>query len=111
MSLKISVEEKSEIERIILLMNLGLTNALNEGLISIEEAENFLFSPYTMEQLKELKVNKEIIRIINLGCELENVEHLIPDKLTDSIDEIKNQSIKLLKTLPKPNLPLKKWID
>jgi len=111
MKLNVSIEEISEIERFILILNIGLAFALEKKILSIEEVENFLFSPYSMNKLEELKVNKDIIRLINLGCELENVERLIPDKLELSIDEIKATSAKLLSNLAKPEIPTKKWID
>jgi hypothetical protein len=42
---------------------------------------------------------------------LENVERLIPDKLSSSVDEIMTLSVEKLKMLPKPEMPTKKWID
>ncbi|MDF2858231.1 MAG: hypothetical protein K0Q87_4082 [Neobacillus sp.] len=111
MKLNVSIEEISEIERFILILNIGLAYALEKNILSIEEVENFLFSPYSMDKLEELKVSKDIIRLINLGCELENVERLVPDKLELSIGEIKTTSIKLLSDLAGPRIPTKKWID
>jgi len=49
--------------------------------------------------------------LIELGCELEDVESLIPDRLSSAIDEISAKSSKLLRTIPKSAPPLKKWID
>jgi len=111
MKLNVSIEEISEIERFILILNMGLAVALEKKILSIEEVENFLFSPYSIDKLEKLKVNEDIIRLINLGCELENVERLIPDKLESSINEIKMTSAKLLSNLARPEIPTKKWID
>lgn len=85
--------------------------ALKKGVISIEESENFLYSPFTMKKLSQLELDEEVITLINLGCELENVERLIPDKLNHSIEEITNQSVKLLQNINRAKLPIKKWID
>lgn len=109
--MKISFESNIEIERFILLMNIGLMVALKDGSVSIEEAENYLYSPYSADKLEKLGIRKEIITLIDLGCELENVESLIPHKLINSMDDIKKQSKQLLRLLPKPTLPVKKWID
>jgi len=49
--------------------------------------------------------------LVEYGCELEDVESLISNKLNNSIDEISNASVELLRSVPKPVLPLKKWID
>ncbi len=81
MSLKISVNGKNEAERLLCILNIGVAACLKEGLISIEESENFLYSPYSMELLKEAKLDSEIIDLIHLGSELEDVESLIPEKL------------------------------
>jgi len=48
---------------------------------------------------------------VELGCGLEDVGSIIPDKLNNSIDEIINRSTELLRSVPKPDLPSKKWID
>jgi len=90
---------------------MSISIALKEGAIDIEEAENLLFSPYTQFKLREIGIEEEIIKIINLGCELENVKSLIPHALTDSIDEIFDLSLRKLKELPNANIPSKKWID
>lgn len=109
--MKISIEDINEIEAFVLILNIGLMNAIKDNAISIEEAENFFYSPYTMGRLESLGVSEKILDLIHLGCELEDVESLIPDKLDDSIKTIKNQSIDLLRSLPKLKLPLNKWLD
>jgi hypothetical protein len=111
MELKISLETKDDIERFILILNIGMMTAINEGAINIEEAENFLYSPYSVEKIRNLKINGDIIRLVELGCELEDVESLMPDKLSNATNEISNKSIELLHAIPKSVLPLKKWID
>lgn len=111
MKLKVSVEGKKEIEKFILLLNIGLASALMEGAVSIEEAENYLFSPYSVRKLDELGISECVTEIIQLGCELEDVESLIPQKLQDNINMIKLKSLEKLKTRINKSLPCKKWID
>lgn len=109
--MKISFESKSEIERFILLMNIGFMVALKEGIVSIEEIENYIYNPYSVEKLEKHGISDDAIRLVSLGCELEDVMSLIPDKLTSSISDIENQSKELLYLLPKSSQPIKKWID
>lgn len=111
MELNISLKTKEDIERFILIENIGIMTAIKEGVISIEEAENYLYSPYSVERIKNLGINEDVVKLVELGCELEDVESLIPDKLNNSIDEISNKSIELLHSTAKSILPLKKWID
>lgn len=111
MELNVGLKTKADIERFILITNIGIMAAIKEGVISIEEAENYLYSPYSVDRIKNLGINKDVVKLVELGCELEDVESLIPDKLNNSIDEISDASIELLRSVPKPVLPLKKWID
>lgn len=109
--MRISFEGKSEIERFILLMNIGFMVALKEGIVTIQEIENYIYNPYSMEKLRSNGIGEDVVRLVSLGCELEDVLSLIPDKLTSSINDIENQSKELLRSLPKSDQPTKKWID
>lgn len=85
--------------------------ALKDGSITIEDAENYLYSPYSAKKLEKLGIGKEVITLIYLGCELENVKSIIPHELINSMDDIERKSKELLRLLPKSMLPMKKWID
>lgn len=85
--------------------------ALKEGIVTIEEIENYIYNPYSVKKLENHGIREDVIRLVNLGCELEDVMSLIPDKLTSSIIDIENQSKELLRSLPKSDQPIKKWID
>lgn len=111
MELNISINTKYDIERFILITNIGIMTAIKEGNISIDDAEDYLYSPYSAEKLKNLGINKDVIKMVKLGCRLKDIESLLPDKLSNSIDEIRKSSIELLHLMPKTVLPLKKWID
>jgi hypothetical protein len=109
--MKISISHKSEIERFILLSIIGLVDSLIVGAISIEKCEEYLFSPYSVDKLNTLKLDERIVELVEMGCELEDVESLIPEKLHKSIDEIRLKAIDLLRNLPIEEVGLKKWID
>ncbi|ERK30169.1 DUF3969 family protein [Clostridium intestinale] len=109
--IKISIRNKSEIERFVLLSIVGLMDSLIEGAISIEDCEVYLCSPYSVEKLNSLKIDERVIELVEDGCELEDIESLIPSKLQNSINEIRLKAIKLLLGLPREGVLLKKWID
>ena len=90
-------------EKIILIILIGIFEALSINGISIEEAEGTLFSPYMVHKLKSVKCNSKIIKIIEEGCELEDIESLIPDSLLGTIKELKERAIKILKEYPQLN--------
>ncbi len=112
--LTIKVEEKVEIEILVSIINLGICAAHKEGVISIEEAESYLYSPYSMEQLKKLGVEQELIDIIHLGTELEDVKSLLPSEFALSIKEIEEKTLQFMQALTKSSpkaFPRKKWIQ
>ena len=109
--LVISEEGVGGIERLILTINIGLLTLLEEKALSIEEAENYIYSPYSESYLKRLDVNPQILDLIISGCQLEDFESLLPHKLFDKIHVMKTESINIYKTLKRPLIPTKKWID
>lgn len=78
-------------------LTLGVLYCLEKGIISIDEAEGFIFKPYVSRLLKEMKSPEELINIIELGCELEDIESLLPDRLPDNISELFNQTFSMIK--------------
>ena len=111
MELKVSLRTKEDIERFILISNIGLTAALKSGSISIQEAEKVLYTPYSVKKLENLEINEDVVMLVKLGCELEDVESLIPDKLKESIERINDVAIRLLSSIPTQIQTSKKWID
>lgn len=97
--LKISLENNIQINKFILINIIGLMDSLEAGLISIEECEICLFSPYSIEKLEKLHLDKRIIDILQRGCELENIYDLLQDKFIDVVKELKNDSQQILKSL------------
>jgi hypothetical protein len=111
MSISISTTNKNEAERLVLLLIASLAVALKENVLTISDAEALLFSPYSQEKLRRAGVSKEIIGIINLGCELEDVQSIIPAKMESSIDEILSLAFEKLKDFSEVHRDEKKWID
>jgi len=93
--LNYSTQEK--LEKIFAVNTIGVITSLQEGLITIEEAEKMIFSPRTMNLVKTKGASEELLNILHLGTELEDVESLIPHELKSSLEEIKIQCLNLLK--------------
>ncbi|MDQ0818958.1 hypothetical protein QF033_003536 [Bacillus pumilus] len=85
-----------DLDRIIVINIIGVIISLKEGLITIE-AEKLMFSPRTIDILKQKGINEELINILHLGTELEDVESLIPHELSDSLEEIRVKCLRFLK--------------
>lgn len=93
--MKISVNKKVQ-EKMIILSIIGCLDAIKEQKMSIDEAEVFLFLPRMCSILEREGYSKKIIHIIELGCELEDVESLLPERLDFILDDIKKESLDLL---------------
>lgn len=90
-------ENKEQIEKLLLINLLGVIESLILNLITLEEAEKILFTPYTIDILQKKQISKEIIDIIHLGTELEDILSIIPDKYNDNLLEMRRLIEKCLK--------------
>ncbi|MFC4652187.1 DUF3969 family protein [Lactococcus nasutitermitis] len=99
--MKILIDENLEINRTILIIIIGLMESLSKSAITVEDAEGAIFTPYSYVVLKELGVSNELLNLVKDGTELEDVEALVPEQLSNNCEKIKNEAINLLKKLPK----------
>ena len=83
-------------EKMLLLLVIGCLEAIKERKVTIDEAEVFLFLPRMCEMLKEEGYSEKLIHIIELGCELEDIDSLFPDGFGYIIDDIKKEALLLL---------------
>ncbi len=97
MVVKILEESFSETdEKMLLLAILGNLEAVQKGVITIDEAEKFIFSPYIARKLTIKGCNKQIIKLVKKGCELEDINSLIPEKINQVLDELKKETLNLI---------------
>lgn len=106
----IQIEDKTEIERLLALLHIGLCVAIEKGIVSVEAAEDYLYSPYTVEKLAELGISPQLRRLVQLGTELEDVASLLPEKLDESLVEMQQAALEILQTLP-PHNPDQQWVQ
>ena len=83
-------------EKILLLAILGVLTALDKENLTIEEAEKFLFSPKIVNKLRNMRCSEDIVELISKGCELEDIDSLIPEKLKYVITELVQDTLRLL---------------
>lgn len=110
MKIIFNTEDAQETEQLVAVLCIGVCVALKSGTMTINEAENCLFSPYTISVLEQSGSSDRAIELIHMGTELEDVESLVPHKLTDAIDELKDKAIDLLRLLPPRPLPREQWV-
>ena len=92
---------------------IGLLDSLKSGILAIEECEQYLFSPYTLEILRRKGIDKRIIDIVHLGTELEDIESLLPDRLEANIQELYDEAKELLKEMKPEGIYYgeEKWLN
>lgn len=110
MGILLQAEGAQESEQLVAVLCIGVCVALKDGSMSINEAENRLFSPYTVSVLEQVGLSDAAITLIHMGTELEDVESLIPDRLSAAIDELKDKAIDILRSMPSRPLPRDRWV-
>ena len=93
---KTNILEKVD-EKMLLISILGSLEAIKNQAVTIDEVEKFIFSPHMVKSLTEKKCNERIVDIIEKGCELEDIYALMPEKLDGVINELKEETILILK--------------
>ena len=111
--IKLSVRNKTDANIMLLVSIIGLLDSLKSGILAIEECEQYLFSPYTLEILRRKGIDKRIIDIVHLGTELEDIESLLPDRLEANIQELYDEAKELLKEMKPEGIYYgeEKWLN
>lgn len=68
-------------EKMLLLAIIGSLEAMKNRAVTIDEVEKFIFSPRMIKVLREKKCDKKIVDIVEKGCELEDINSLLPEKI------------------------------
>ena len=84
-------------EKELILKMIGIFEAIEKKTITIEEGEDILFSPKNIKKLEQDGCDSRIIAIIWEACELEDIESLLPMRLDEIINDLKDKSLELLR--------------
>lgn len=87
MKLIIEINEKSYLQSYLSILSIGILDCIEKDIISYDDAMNLLYFPSMIEKLERLLPN--LGEAIHLGTELEDVSEIVPDKLHDSIEQIR----------------------
>lgn len=119
-SLSVQIKYTNEIERFVLINIIGICEALLNNLITFDDATRYLFNYYTKGVLGEKKLSETVMEVVELTCQLDEVELAIPifftkDDLNKEIEKVKITAEKVLALNKRPeNLTLSAvypWID
>ena len=87
MSLVCTIENKY-VDKFMAILLLGVLHSLERGTVTIDESELLVFSPFLARVLRKKGCDKELLDIIYHGCELEDIESLLPERLETVIQEL-----------------------
>lgn len=105
----INLNDNSKDNKILLISILGILDSLKYEVITIDEAEKFLFSPYIIGKLKYSNIDNRIIEVLEKCTELEDIKDLIPEKYNFIVNELKQEVIRLLCFLEENSNS--KWVE
>lgn len=112
MALNLSVNRTNEANILVLVCAIGLLELEND-LLTIEECDQYLFSPYSLDILQRKGIDQNINDIVHLGTELEDIESLLPHLLEEEIGKLQEASKEELRKIQskKKKYEIKSWVD
>lgn len=102
------MQQMDEVKKIVLLMTIGLCDAIQSKVMPITEAEHFLFSPHTMRLMGD---DAEVLDIIHRCTEFEDLARLVPSALEQAIADVKRQAEVLLRKMAPCDYQQDPWLD
>ncbi|MGE8412158.1 MAG: DUF3969 family protein [Pseudomonas sp.] len=87
-SLLVQALGRDEATRLICTLAIGSLCALRAGAIALEEAERMVFTPGTASILRAKGLPDELSELVLQGCELEDVQSLIPERLDAHVQRL-----------------------
>ena len=104
-------KDAAELSLIVAVLCIGVCDAIVAGAMTLDDAERYLFNPYTLTELEKRGQGEDITDLIHLGTELSNVGRLLPDKFGSSIAQIKSMALAILNARPAdPNAAWIGWL-
>lgn len=95
MKLIIEIDDETYLKNYLSILSIGILECLEKNIITYNDAMNILFFPGMIDKFE--KLFPDVGKAIHLGTELEDVAELIPEKLKDSIEEIRKINEKVIK--------------
>jgi len=101
----------TQLERLIGLVAIGLSVALEEDHLSPDEAAHLLFSPATMRLLEGQDADRSLVSLVHDGTEVDDVSRLAPEGLSPLLAKIRKAGLATLKTADTYDFQETKWLE
>lgn len=110
MGLEIKLSELLDIEHFVLVLNLGVLNAIEQGVMSTEEAYYYFYRPFFAQFIEKIGGHQELVTLLEDCCMLDDVKRLVPESLAETLKEYEGTTVALLNSFPRNENP-KYWIN
>ena len=87
MKMIIEIDDESYLKSYLSILSVGILECLEKNLISYDDAMSLLYFPGIIDKFE--KMFPKLGKAIHLGTELEDVADIIPEKLKESIEQIR----------------------
>lgn len=87
MKLTIEIDDETYLKSYLSILSIGILECLENKLITYDVAMNLLYFPGLIDKFESMF--PDLGEAIHLGTELEDVSELVPEKLKESIEQIK----------------------
>lgn len=101
----------AQLERMIGLLAIGISVALEKKRLSNDEAAHILFSPSIMRVLKEQDRNPSLVEMVHVGTEIDDVSRLVPKQLPDLLARIRKAGLEAISNAPVYDFQEEKWLE
>jgi hypothetical protein len=106
-----NANEQTRLQRLLALLSLGICDALADHQISIDEAEQLLFSPRSMRYCRNIGSLQDLIHLVDVGTELDPIQRLLPPMVfSKSLDEIRANARAVLSKTNSSDPQLEPWL-
>ncbi|MEH7455762.1 hypothetical protein CON65_21270 [Bacillus pseudomycoides] len=96
MKLIFQMAKQPVLEKTILLFILSIVESLKLKVVSLDEAHRYIFNLEVLELLMDRNIDDQVLELIHSGMGLEDILHVLPEELEQSIEELKWRCIQVL---------------
>lgn len=107
----IEVEDPSEIDCLFAVLSLGLYTAIEQGCISTEDAEHYLFLPSTLGVLQKAGASEAAVDLAHRALFIDDIKRIVPDALPKTLNEMKSIALSIIQSLPETIENRDTWLD
>jgi hypothetical protein len=112
LTLHLRAEGKTEVEKLLATVALGLAVGVREGKISPGDASGLFYVTAMLRFQGSREVDERLIEALHAGSELDDVSRLSPNGMGRALNEIRERALMVLGALPPSSEPFaRKWID